>query len=196
MRKNSKSCMVSFAENEWHNSPCMQQGCLGNVVPFCHEHSRTCALPGCSGFAELCRPHATVRTCRTHVANAGKPMRWKRPSSPLELVHTWWLGCNARMYVTPRTPRPVLGSQTLYPNYVCRRLLPRRSCCRTRVSDSCRCYSATTGRGCPTRARRPAAAAWQRTGTRGAGGTAWAFVGGARAAARSTSALGRVNSKP
>jgi hypothetical protein len=60
MKRNSKSCHVSFAENVWEHSSCMQQGCRTNMVPFCHEHSRNCTIPGCSGWAELCRPHATV----------------------------------------------------------------------------------------------------------------------------------------
>ena len=59
MKKNSKSCHVAFAENVWEHSSCMHHGCLSNMVPFCHEHSRNCNIPGCNAFAELCRPHAT-----------------------------------------------------------------------------------------------------------------------------------------
>ena len=50
MERNSKACMVSFAEQVWQESPCMQQGCGANIVPFCHEHSRSCAVPGCAGW--------------------------------------------------------------------------------------------------------------------------------------------------
>ena len=59
LKKNSKSCMVSFAENDWSQQPCMHHMCAANIVPFCHEHSRNCTMPGCNGWAELCRPHAT-----------------------------------------------------------------------------------------------------------------------------------------